>query len=113
MELVINIDADGGVQAMHQDTFPLSFLGDMEVKRASELQFNIATQRWDILVPPQTEQVPVEYWGTHPLAQGFPSYEAARQVEVRWFNQCRELAVYPLSDEGVALLPAILADFGY
>lgn len=109
MELVINIDADGGVQAMHMDLFDLGFLGRKEIHRASEIKFNTETQLWDILVPREgQEESPQETWVKLPEACGFAGYDEARNIEVAWFNKCRMAEVHPLSAFGRTFLTSVL-----
>jgi hypothetical protein len=94
-ELVIDIGHSGKVEAMYSDDLNLGFLGAQTVTRASEILFDVGSQRWNI--------VPTGYDGVSPLpryAMGFASYEQARAFEVRWFNACRLAGVSPLSEEG-------------
>ena len=85
-ELVIDIGAQGKVEALHFDEFDLGFLGEKKISRASEIHFNEDTQLWDIILPglskPNTMAV-----------QGFKSYNIARGFEVEWLQGCRKAQV--------------------
>ena len=48
MNPVLTFDAQGTVQCLHTDVIPLQSLGTMEVHRASTLEFNPATQQWEV-----------------------------------------------------------------
>lgn len=102
--MVIDFNGDGTVEAMHRDGFPLSFLGSMQVRRASELLFNEATQDWYIQpwTYPNGATEPTRH--AVPEASGFASYEDARRVEVAWFDACRREGVSPVTPEGVSVL---------
>lgn len=102
--IVIDINGDGTVEAMHRDGFPLSFLGKMQIRRASELLFDPETQSW--YIQPWTYEDGASEPTRHnvPEASGFSSYEAARTVEVAWFDACRLAGVSPVSPDGVAVL---------
>lgn len=104
-ELVVDFSDSGAVQAMHMDGFDLSFLGDKQVERASEITFDSITQLWDIYSPPPGQESQDQNgWVTTRAACGYSSYEIARDVEVDWFNRARCLSVHPLSDAGLACL---------
>lgn len=108
---VIDFRPDGSVQAMHNDRFDLAFLGRQKVERATEIKFNESTQRWGIWVHRDDHHInfatmspfnpPVEN------ADGFLSYEKARQVEVSWLNACRLEGCAPESPAGLAALKFI------
>jgi hypothetical protein len=101
--MVIDIDTLGGIEAMHRENvLPLLDLGRAKVSRASDLVFNEQTQQFDIhLATVDGFAQPV------PEATGFPSYEAARDMEVRWLEMARLHDVQPASDEGRILLSAL------
>lgn len=84
-EIVIDIDPQGMARAMHFDKFPLGYLGKMEVRRASEITFNAATQRWDIEYYHEDGSKTVVL--VHP---GFCGYDEARNHEVAFVQQCRK-----------------------
>lgn len=108
-ELVIDFLENGEAQAMHVDSFDLGFLGNKKVQRATEIKFNETTQSWGLYLPSDTRpgvgMEPVYY----PVgsAQGFPSYEVARQAEVLWLNVCRALGEEPNSDFGLGVIARI------
>jgi len=49
MKLVV--DNDGAVRAVYNDTLTALNLGPMEVKRASNVEFNEANQEWEARTP--------------------------------------------------------------
>lgn len=91
-ELILDFRPDGSVQGLHDDSFSLSFLGSMEISRASEIAFNRATQKWDVVIPGQ--ELPFQE------CTQFTSYEEARQFEVRWLQSCRVHGYDPVSADG-------------
>jgi len=93
-EKVIDFGADGQVSSMHQDEFNLGFLGNQHIKRASEIKFNEALQKWEIQLPVGGGYETVKECPT------FDSYNAARSYEVLWMNCCRKNAVEPDSEAG-------------
>lgn len=101
MELVIDFNSNGSVQAMHSDKFDIGVLGPQSVERASDIRYDSSpeAQTWTIyLADPEGPFVEVEE------ARGFKHYEEARKIEVRWLNGCRLLSIDPLSVEGRNLL---------
>lgn len=94
-ELVIDFKIDGTTKALHMDGFDLGFLGPKKITRQTEIVFREATQLWDI-----------EYINDagkkihHEVLNYFPSYEAARGMEVAWVNDCRLMGIHPDSEEG-------------
>lgn len=98
--VVIEFDSHGGASSMHSDKFPLSFLGKMEVRRASEIKFNPDTQKWDIwLVDADgTMHPPI------PEACGFDTYEDGRKAEVFWLDSAKLAGVPPTDPIGVKAL---------
>ncbi|MEG1121181.1 MAG: hypothetical protein RSE62_03160 [Citrobacter sp.] len=100
---VITFDSAGAAQAMYRDAFPLNFLGELSVSRASEIKFNERNQNWDILlVLPNLEGIPCEI--PVPEATGFAGYDLARKIEVEWLDAARLDSVEPTSAEGLAHL---------
>jgi len=95
--LVISVTPDGAVESLHKDQFDLGFLGDKKVCRATEITFNDATQKWDIVLMSPTG-VPQPAHTMHTGQLGFSSYDQARKVEVSWLNRCRLASVNPLSN---------------
>ena len=110
---VIDFKLDGEVQAMHNDKFDLSFLGNQSIERASELKFNEETQTWGIWLHRGDHHWSFNSGGitrfNPPVegADGFATYDGSRQVEVAWLNSCRRDGVEPTSDQGLAHLRRI------
>jgi hypothetical protein len=84
MEKVINFSPEGVVTSLHQDAFPLGFLGPQKIARATDIRFNEEFQEWDIYVIPGQGG---EEW-TVPALKGFAGYDEARRFEVSWINRC-------------------------
>lgn len=47
----LKIDSSGNVRAVYSDALPKLHLGDMTVKRASNVEFNVGTQEWEAHTP--------------------------------------------------------------
>lgn len=103
--MVIDFSADGGAEAMHrEDLLPLTFLGTQSIERASDIKFDTGTQTWGIwladgnggFLPPADK------------AKGFPTYEEARTVEVKWLERCRLVSRDPKSLGGELVLDIVL-----
>lgn len=103
--MVIDFTPEGGVEAMHRENIlDLGFLGDQDIRRATDIRFDSKTQKWgiwpaspnadDFLAPPEG-------------AAGFTSYEEARQVEIEWLERCRLFDRNPLSDSGLLILSTL------
>ena len=117
-EIVIDFHPAEGVSALHMDEFPLSFLGRMEIGRASTIDFNPETQRFDINLKEATRHTVVEMVLTHQLriegnpertsypeaACGFAGYDEARGFEVAWIQECMKRGVDPLDSEGIEVI---------
>lgn len=103
--MVIDFSTTGGVEAMHRDSFDLSFLGKQSISRASDIRHNEETQKWDIYVALDDNFVDVAQ------AHGFDTYEDARRCEVRWFELARLHSVPPTSDDGRNLLAVLRKRF--
>lgn len=90
MKHVVSISPAGVARSMHNDAFPLSFLGEQEITRASEIIWNKDNQSWDIwfILGGDAVEPAREY-------SGFESYEAARDFEVQVMNRCAEMDVKP------------------
>lgn len=50
-ELVLVIDPDGTVRSLYTDKIPLRELGKLTVDRASQIEFDHATQTWYVEFP--------------------------------------------------------------
>lgn len=103
--MVIDFRADGAVEAMHRDQFDLSFLGKQDISRASDIKFDSDTQLWDIHVAEGEAFIMVAE------AKGFPTYDEARRMEVRWFEACRLHSIPALGQEGINLLKVLRKRF--
>jgi hypothetical protein len=49
--LVISIGTDGNVRCLHTDALPLHEIGRLAVRRASNIEFNEAAQKWEVFLP--------------------------------------------------------------
>jgi hypothetical protein len=97
---------DEGVKALHRDEFPLGFLGNQRIERASDIRFNGDTQKWDLYIrkPGVAEE---QFVLPGPEAMGFDSYNHARDVEVEWLDECLREGCTATGIAGIALLLAI------
>ena len=100
--MILDFAEDGVAESMHHDGLPLTFLGDMEVSRASEIRFNSLTQKWDIELIEGGKSL-----GVVPASCGFYGYDIARKVEAQWLSQCRLHGAHPFSESGVLILTGI------
>ncbi len=96
--MVIAFDEEGGAEAMHRDQFPLGFLGKQKIERASDIKFNEDTQTWTIWLLGKYGPM------TNEAAEGFATYDTARDAEVGWLENCSLNGVEPLSRLGITLL---------
>ena len=48
MNPVLTFDVDGVVRCLHTDAIPLQSIGTLEIQRATNIEFNPATQAWDV-----------------------------------------------------------------
>lgn len=89
--MVIDFTDTGEVEAMHRDAFDLGFLGMQDIQRASDIRFHVPSQTWAIHLREGDSfvQVPPSW------LSGFPSYETAREFEVKFLEQCRMLGLDP------------------
>ena len=70
---VLTFEDDGGCHTLWTDKLPLSDLGTLRVRRASWIDFNEHTQRWEVRFDPHSDD-PVF---THP----------SREECLRWENE--------------------------
>lgn len=104
--MVIDVELDGTVHSMYRENvMQLDFLGKQSVRRASDLIFNDDTQMFDIHLAEGSAFLPPV-----PEARDFPTYEAARDMEVRWLEMARLHDVHPASREGRCLLSHLRAE---
>lgn len=102
--MVIDFTKDGGVEAMYRDAFPLGFLGEQQVARASDIKHNQATQKWDIHL---ADPLNPEKFVFVREATGFDGYDEARKMEVKWLETCRLQGIVPLSADGRRILTVL------
>ncbi len=103
--MVIDFAPTGAVEAMHRENvLNLAFLGAQKITRATDIRFDTASQKWGIW--PRKPGAEDEVFLPPPCAAatGFDSYETARDVEVRWLEQCRLLGVEPSTTSGALVL---------
>ncbi len=48
MNPVLTFDVDGTGHCLHTDAIPLQSLGTLEVHRATSIEFNSASQQWEV-----------------------------------------------------------------
>ena len=48
MNSVLTFDPDGIGHCLHTDAIPLQTLGTLEIQRATQIEFNPATQQWEV-----------------------------------------------------------------
>ncbi len=90
MEHVISIGPSGLVKAMHNDSFPMGFLGQQSITRASEIMWDDMAQYWSIHFNiAGTFVAPTEEYS------GFDSYHEARDFEVAVMNECMKQQLQP------------------
>lgn len=100
--LAIEIGASGVVEAMHTDKFNLGFLGERNIRRQTEIKFNLETQKWDIVYLDASD---AEH--RDKMLDGFAGYEEARGCEVDWINAARVASVDPMSEAGLAIMASV------
>jgi hypothetical protein len=103
-ELVITISPEGSVESLHMDSFPLSFLGRMEVERASTIEFDRTRQSFFVRLTEAASPLHgcQPYDGIH-CAREFQGYDEARAFEVEWLTESAKQSVDPLSPEGIEI----------
>ena len=94
-EIIIDISTSGKTTGLHMDEFPLGFLGDLSIGRASEIFFNKDKQNWEVILPEDTHAVEP--------AKGFTSYNGARKFEVDWLQACMKANVQPSGQKGIEI----------
>lgn len=103
-ELVITITPEGSVESLHMDAFPLSFLGRMQIERASTIEFDGARQSFFVRLTEAASPLHAcqPYDGIE-CARGFQGYDEARAFEVEWLTETAKLSIDPLSPEGIEI----------
>jgi hypothetical protein len=48
MNPVLTFELDGNGHCLHTDAIPLQSLGTLEISRATNIEFNPATQQWEV-----------------------------------------------------------------
>ena len=48
MNPVLTFELDGVVRCLHTDAIPLQTLGTLEISRATTIEFNAASQQWEV-----------------------------------------------------------------
>lgn len=94
MEHVIVISPVGAVKAMHNDKFPLGFLGPQSIDRASDIRWDEQHQSWGIWF-----NVDGEFIAPTAVYAGFLTYEDARNFEVDVMNDCLKRGASPTEQE--------------
>lgn len=107
--MVIDIGAAGTVSAMHRDTFPLGFLGNQQITRASEITFQEATQNWDVCLP---DEMASGWTAPSIYLTGFATYDSARKFEVLFLEHCALQSIAARSKEGTELACKLRKDYG-
>lgn len=105
-EMLIDFRPAGQVEGLHFDAFPLGFLGNMTITRASEILFNEPGQDWYIQIPGAGCPLEPDFQAVYPDSihtVAFSGYDSARKFEVSWLQACRTAGVRPISREGFAL----------
>lgn len=85
-EILIDINGAGAMNSLHFEEFSLLPFGEAVIRRATDIKFNAASQRWDINLLDQNEDA-IPHHPDH--LNGFDSYEIARGHEVRYLQECR------------------------
>lgn len=100
---VIDIDAAGGIVCMHEDSLKLGELGQQTIYRASEIKFDICSQKWGVhlALPDGGFKEPSVDWS------GFDTYDGARRFEVESLNTLRLLQIDPLSAEAIPIIQGV------
>lgn len=76
---------------MHNDKFPLGFLGPQTIKRASDIRWAEDDQSWGIWFA-----VGESFTIPEPEYAGFDSYETARDFEVAVMNEAAKQGMSPI-----------------
>ncbi len=99
--MVLTFNDQGEVEALHRDQFNLGFLGKQKIERASDIKFNEDTQAWTIWLLGKYGPM------TNEAAEGFETYDQARDAEVAWLEYSAMNGFEPSSPLGIAALQAI------
>ncbi len=99
--MVLTFDDEGGVEALHRDQFSLGFLGKQKIDRASDIRFDEEAQTWTIWLLGKYGPMSNE------MAEGFATYDQARDAEVAWLEYSALNGFEPSSALGIAALQVI------
>jgi hypothetical protein len=102
-ELVITVHPGGSVSALHMDEFPLSFLGKMSLRRATEIGFDERSQSFFIELYYEDGSRPYQPPGLLGVATSLKGYDIARKFEVEWLQRCALDGSHPHSMRGVEI----------
>ena len=87
--IIINIEKDGNANCVWTDNLPLDSLGILNVKRASTVEFNDASQEWEVrFIDPNSPNSPGAVFFSH------KSRAACLQWEVETINQKLTAGIY-------------------
>lgn len=54
VDIVISVASDGTARCLWTEDLPLAELGELSVQRASHVEFNDASQQWEVRFPGQS-----------------------------------------------------------
>ncbi len=88
-ELVYNVGTSGKTVGLYEDSIDLSAIGKQTITRATSIDHNTETQKFDVVLLPNRE--------CFDPCKGFDKYAHGNQFEVEWLNRCRQAQVKPQS----------------
>ena len=91
-ELVYTIGTSGKTEGLYDDSIDLSAIGKQTITRATSIDHNPDTQKFDVVLLPQGQ--------LFEPCKGFDKYSHGNQFEVEWLNKCRLAQVLPQSKLG-------------
>ena len=86
-KLVYSIDTSGKTSGLYDDSIDLSSIGNQTITRATSIDHNPITQKFDVVLLPNEE--------CFESCKGFDKYDHGNQFEVEWLNKCRIAQVKP------------------
>ena len=75
-ELVLNFDSTGNAHCLYSELIDLASIGPLEISRASTVEFNSKTQKWEVRLT-----------GSRTSAFASPSRKACLEWEINTLNQ--------------------------